>query len=142
MLGLGTFTEGGVTSFTSGSQVTIADTVLLGGPTVRLNGVTSWSAGRVQILDAGGLENAGVLRVTGSVGVDVYSGSGVPGVRVLRVLVGGVVEVSGVLAVGSELESDGTLRALAGGWWCSRGRLARRRRVGVCLRRLVAGCCR
>jgi hypothetical protein len=128
-LGQGTFSDGGLTAFSSGSQVSIADTVTLrsttAGPTLRLDGTTTWSAGRVQIADAGVLENAGLLQVAGAgVGVDSSFGSGTAGRIAFRVLATGLTEVSGSLDVRSEVEDDGTLRVLDGGSLVQTGELA------------------
>ena len=91
---------------------TIAATVNLTSGNLRLNGTTTWSAGTVQITDAGIVENAGLLQVTGTCrGHRLRSA----GQKMLRTLAGGVTEVSGTLSVASELENDGTLRALDGG---------------------------
>ncbi len=119
-LGQGTFRDGGVTAFTPGSRVSIADDVTLrsttAGPTVQLDGAAAWSAGQVLIMDAGALENAGLLQVTGTdVAVDSTFASGAAGRLVFGVLAGGVTEVSGSLAVHSEIEDDGTLRVSDGG---------------------------
>ena len=48
---------------------TIAATVNLTSGNLGLNGTTTWSAGTVQITDAGIVENTGLLQVTGSVAV-------------------------------------------------------------------------
>ncbi len=112
-LGLSNFADGGVTAFSIDSRTTITDFVdfFAAGHTLRLDGTTTWSAGLVQIQDAGTVENAGVLEVTGSVGVTAFG----PGRKLFRTLLGGVTRVSGALSVGSELENDGILRALDGG---------------------------
>ena len=112
-LGLSNFSDAGVTAFSAGSQTTITDVVdfFAAGHTLRLNGTTTWSDGTIQIQDAGTVENAGLLQVTGNVAVAVFAG----GRKLLRTLLGGVTEVSGTLVVGSELENDGTLRAVPGG---------------------------
>ena len=96
---------------------TIATNVVLSHGTLRLDGVTTWSSGSVQLWDAGVVENAGVLVVPAGAGVslDIVDNGGAVGARVLRVLAGGVVEAAGSLLVGSEVENDGTLRVLAGG---------------------------
>src|SRR4051812_18718120 len=50
----------------------IAATVSLTSATLRLNGTTTWSAGNIQITNAGVVENAGQLNVTGAVAVAVF----------------------------------------------------------------------
>ncbi len=119
-LAQGSFTEAGVTAFSATSQTTITGTILLDAPTaghtLRLNGATTWSAGEFQILDAGVVENAGTLNITGDpVNVAVFDGPATNGRRAFNVATGGVTEVSGSLTVASEIENDGTLRAVAGG---------------------------
>ena len=54
-LGLSNFADAGTTAFSAGSQTTITDIVdfFAAGHTLRLNGTTTWSAGTVQIQDAG-----------------------------------------------------------------------------------------
>ena len=67
-LGPGNFSDAGTTAFSAGSQTTIdRHRRSLRPPrhTLRLNGTTTWSAGNVQISDAGIVENAGALQVTG-----------------------------------------------------------------------------
>ncbi len=68
------FADAGITAFSAGSRTTITDIVdfFAAGHTLRLNGTTTWSAGLIQIQDAGTVENAGVLQVTGSVAVTVF----------------------------------------------------------------------
>ena len=94
----------------------LAATVLLTGGNLRLDGATTWSAGSVQIVDAGLFETAGALQATGPVAVEAYNGGGTAGRRALHVLRGrhgrGLGQRCRSL---SELENDGTLRALTGG---------------------------
>ena len=54
-LGPGDFADAGTTAFTAGSHTTITDTIdfFAAGHTLRLNGTTTWSAGTIQIQDAG-----------------------------------------------------------------------------------------
>src|SRR5262249_19228911 len=117
----GTFIDGGLTAFTAGSQVSIAGIVALksstAGPTLRLDGTTSWSGGRVDVLNAGGVEGAGAVQVTGGVRLEssLGGGSGTEGRIAFVVLATGVTEVSGSLSVAGEVEDDGVLRVLDGG---------------------------
>jgi hypothetical protein len=112
-LGLSNLSDAGVTAFSGDSHTAITDIIdfLTGGHALRLNGTTTWSAGTIQIQAAGTVENAGSLLATGNVGITTFSS----GRKLFRTLPGGVTEVSGALAVGSELENDGILRALDGG---------------------------
>ena len=119
LLSLAVFHDTGVTAFSATSHTTIDSTVLLdspaGGHTLRLNGTTTWSDGNIELQDAGVVQNAGTLNVTGTVGVYLFDFTGVVGRRGFDVLSGGVTQVSGSLEVQSEMDVDGTLRALAGG---------------------------
>src|SRR5204863_2495670 len=79
-LGGATFTEAGLTAFSPGSHTTIDADLLLDAPTaahtLRLNGTTSWSAGSIDIQDAGIVENAGTLNITGTVSVSTFFSGG------------------------------------------------------------------
>ncbi len=112
-LGLSNFFDPGTTAFTANSNTTITSTIdfFAAGHTLRLNGTTTWSAGTIQIQAAGTVENAGLLQVTGTAAVTIFT----VGRALLRTLPTGVTEVSGSLSVGSEIENDGTLRAVDGG---------------------------
>ena len=79
-------------------------------PTVRLGGGTTWTAGNVQISNAGIVERRPVT-VTGSVGVDLHGSAAAARCACSRA----AYEISGAFTVGTELENDGTLRALTGG---------------------------
>ena len=107
------FTEAGVTAFSRDSQTTITGTILLdfpaAGHTLRLNGTTTWSAGDLQIHDAGIVENAGLLsshRRRSRRGLRRR-----PDRLVRSTWRGRDHRVSGSLPSRSEIENDGTLRA-------------------------------
>ena len=87
---------------------TIAADVSLTTGTLRLGGTTTWSAGSLQIIDTGVVENAGTLLATGDVSVAVF-GDPSGGRRGFDVEEGGVTEVSGKLSVASEIDVDGKI---------------------------------
>src|SRR5204862_1374726 len=113
-----TFTEAGLTAFSPGSHTTIDADLLLDAPTaahtLRLNGTTSWSAGSIDIQDAGIVENAGTLNITGTVSVSTFFSGGAGGRLALRVLAGGLTGAAGAaLALAGPLARRGG--PLAGG---------------------------
>ena len=105
---------------------------------------TTWSAGSVQLWDAGVVENAGVLVVPAAAGVslDIVDNGGAVGARVLRVLAGGVVDAPARGCWGRRLRTMGRCGCWREVRCCSRAGWRRRRIAAVRLWRRAVACCR